>query len=391
MRIFFRPILLAAALVPLAAALAACSSPAPSPTPSSEESAAPGPAVPDTEPDIRVHLRSYGDWTQLRLKGKGGLVLRSGDKRLETEELTIVQDENGPIVTGLEGPQGKLRIEANGGVFTLGSKTYSGRLVVDQGRLVNVVPMENYVLGVLRGELPLPDVPLEAARAQAIAVRSYTFHYLLQENPVCDVDDTSLFQVYAGLAYAPSDEVLRQGVNSTRGRYLSFENRPLKAYYHSTCGGHTTDVKTGLDRARIACMDGVPCDWCSISKYYRWEARVPSAAVLKAAQLDGELMDVDVIENGPGDRARRLRIVSTHGEKIVHANAFRLEVGPSAIRSTRWLGVESDAGALSLHGAGWGHGVGLCQMGAIGRGRDGQKGEDIVLAYYPGAKLVRAY
>lgn len=320
---------------------------------------------------MRVHLRSFGDWTQLRLNGKGGLSIRSGDKSIELPELTIVQTDRATRVPGFDGDLDKVAIEAKGGVFTLGSRTYSGRLVLDQGQLVNVVPMENYVLGVLRGELPLADVPLAAARAQAIAVRSYTFHYLLQGNPVCDVDDTSLFQVYAGLKYAPADDVLREGVNSTRGRYLSWEGEPLKAYYHSTCGGHTTDVKTGLDREPVGCMPGVPCEHCRISKYWRWEAELPGVSV-------------EVIEEGAGGRARLVKV----GERVLHANEFRLEVGASRLRSTRWLRME---GSLTIEGAGWGHGVGLCQMGAIGRAQAGQSGREIVLAYYPGAEVLRAY
>ena len=100
----------------------------------------------------------------------------------------------------MTGRHERVVVEAKQGVFTLGSRTYSGRLVIEKGKLVNIVPLENYVLGVLRGEIPLKDIPVEAARAQAIAVRSYTLHYLLQENPLCDVDDTTLYQVYAGLA-----------------------------------------------------------------------------------------------------------------------------------------------------------------------------------------------
>ena len=340
---------------------------------------------------IRVHLRSYGDWTQLRLSGKGGLTIRSGDTLLEMPALTVIQQGRASLVQGMTGAQARVVVEPKDGVFTLGSHTFSGTLVLDQGQLVNVVPLENYVLGVLRGELPLPDVPLEAARAQAIAVRSYTLHYLLQGNPVCDVDDTALFQVYAGLRYAPADATLREGVNSTRGRYLEWDGRPLKAYYHSTCGGHTTDVTTGLDRAALACMQGVPCDWCRISKYYRWTGRIPAAAVLRAAKLNGELVSVEVTETGAGDRARRVRVTTTTGAEELHANAFRLEVGASRIRSTRWLSVTASVDELVLEGAGWGHGVGLCQMGAIGRAQEGQKAEAIVLGYYPGATLKNAY
>ncbi|MHC4939968.1 MAG: SpoIID/LytB domain-containing protein [Planctomycetota bacterium] len=366
--------------------VAACSAPAPTPAPTPTK-----PKVPDSEPDVRVHLRSYGEWTQLRLKGKGGLFIEAGDARLEVSELTIVQAGKKSMIQGVDGKHERVAIRSKGGVFSLGSRTYSGTLVLDQGRLVNVVPLENYVLGVLRGEIPLKEVPVEAARAQAIAVRSYTLHYLLQNNPLCDVDDTTLFQVYAGLSYAPDDKSLRKGVNSTRGVYLDWQGEPLKAYYHSTCGGHTTDVVTGLDRNPVLCMEGVPCDFCKISKYYRWQATVPEAAVLRAMRMDGRLQGVKVSVKGNGERARRVLVTTDKGDQEVHANAFRLRVGPSKIRSTRWLNVQASPQGLFLEGAGWGHGVGMCQMGAIGRAQAGAKGEQIVLAYYAGAKLKTAY
>ncbi|MHC4408479.1 MAG: SpoIID/LytB domain-containing protein [Planctomycetota bacterium] len=364
--------------------LAACSASTPAPQPKTTK-------VPATEPDVRVHLRSYGDWTQLRMKGKGGLTAEAGDARHDAPELTLVRIDGASMVQGIQGKHARVSIRAKGGVFTLGSRTYSGTLVIEKGKLVNVVPLENYVLGVLRGEIPLKDVPVEAARAQAIAVRSYTMHYLAQAKPVSDVDDTTLFQVYAGLKYAPDDKSLRKGVNSTRGRYLEWQSEPLKAYYHSTCGGHTTDVVTGLDRNPVLCMEGVACDWCKISKYYRWEATLPEASVLRATRMSGRLQSVVVSETGAGERARRVTVTTTKGDQELHANAFRLQVGPSKIRSTRWLKVQASPQGLFLEGAGWGHGVGMCQMGAIGRAQAGQKGEEIVLAYYAGARLKTAY
>ena len=129
-----------------AALLAACSAPAPPPAPRASP-------VPATEPDVRVHLRSFGEWTQLRVEGKGGLTIEAGGRTAQAAATTIVATNGGAMVQGIEGKHARIVLRAGGGIFQLGPKTYAGTLVIDKGTLVNVVPLENYVLGVLRGEL----------------------------------------------------------------------------------------------------------------------------------------------------------------------------------------------------------------------------------------------
>ncbi|MEM8883761.1 MAG: SpoIID/LytB domain-containing protein [Planctomycetota bacterium] len=347
-------------------------------------------AVPK-EPSVRVHLRSYAKWERMVVTGKGQLRVNGAPA---AQELKLVRAKDAVLLDGRR--YERLAIEASKGVFQLGSapsrgRAYAGTLVVDKGRFVTTVPLENYVLGVLRGEIPLKVVPLEAARAQAIAVRSYTMHYLDQKRPFADVDDTTLFQVYAGLRYASQDKILRKGVQTTRGRYLQWENKPLKAFYHSTCGGHTTDVPTGLDRENVGCMEGVPCNFCKASKYYRWNATLSEASVLRATRLSGRLRAVKILEKGPGGRVLRVEIETTKAKREMHANELRLSIGPSKIRSTRWLSTDASPAGLRIEGAGWGHGVGMCQMGAMGRAAAGQTAEEILGVYYVGAKIVTAY
>jgi len=146
------------------------------------------------------------------------------------------------------------------------------------------------------------------------------------------------------------------------------DGAPLKSYYHSTCGGHTTDVPTGLNREPVAPMSGVPCDFCKLSKYWRWTARLDKP--------------FEIVTRGPGERMKTVRFLG----KEMHANEFRLKIGPSRLRSTLILSISG----TEISGAGWGHGVGLCQMGAIGRAAENWSAERIVKYYYPGAALVRA-
>jgi stage II sporulation protein D len=287
---------------------------------------------------------------------------------------------------------GSLVLRPARGVLRAGEHTFAGELRWHRGRLLNVLTLENYVLGVLRGELPLGRVPTEAAAAQAIAARSYTLHYLDASRTDFDVDDTVLYQRYVGLRYAPDDDSLREGVRRSAGLYLSYRDAPLKAYYHSTCGGHTTDVRTGLDRPGIGPMGGVPCDHCEHSKYFRWSVRLEDAVVAHPVRLPPPLERLEILRKGPGGRARELLVVAENGrEERIHAAEFRLAAGPSRLRSTLLHEIRRVDGGFEFRGGGWGHGVGLCQMGAIGLADQGLGAREIVGYYYPGAELRRAY
>ncbi len=355
------------------ALLVSCAGPPSTPSPSPRD------VLDGREPVVRVELLSLGPWEHLDVTGKGGLAVRErGDVLPRTTTAAYRLSRTGP-------PADLVPAED---VFTVAGRTYAGDLVWDGARLVNRVPLENYTLGVLRGELPLKRIPAAAAAAQAIAVRSYTLSYLALGQ---DVDDTTNFQCYAGLRYAPDDAHLREGVRRTRGLYLQQEGRPLRAYYHSTCGGHTTDVPTGLDREPSPAMEGVPCPYCEGARYWRWSASFDAAPILKAAALEGPLEAVEVVETGPGGRASRVRVAAGGREKVLRASAFRLAVGPSALRSTLVLAIARQGDGVRIEGGGWGHGVGLCQLGAIGLADRGKTPEEIVAHYYPGAVLRNGY
>ena len=347
---------------------------------------------PGREPIVRVHLASQGEWSTVRVGGKDGLIVEAGGKPFEATDVVLRRRGGAITIDGRPGEQfDRVFLRPTGGVFTIGDRAYSGELVCRGPNLINHVPMENYVLGVLRGELPLGHVPVAAAEAQAIAVRSYTLHYLRAGRAGFDLDDTTQYQIYAGLRYAARDENLRAGVQATRGLYLDYQGAPVKAYYHSTCGGHTTDVHTGLNRPAVAVMPGVACDWCKQSRYYRWSADLEDAPILAASGLGGSEPVLRVAKPGTGGRAVLIEITTSSGSKTMLASEFRIKAGPSKLRSTCIHSAHRVEGAVHLEGAGWGHGVGLCQMGSIGQADAGRAGREIASYYYPGAEIRRMY
>ncbi len=322
------------------------------------------------------------------IDGEPVLVVRLRSLDEAAGELRVTPQEGAAFAVDRAGTKDLIPYPA---YFKVGEAAYLGGLEWRDGMLLHRVALENYVLGVMRGEIALGDVPLEAAKAQAIAARSYALDAWRKRSPRYDLDDTTLFQRYVGLRYAKIDALLRDGVQATRGLYLEFDGGPLKAYFHSTCGGHTTDVRTGLDREPLAPMSGVPCEYCRLSRHYAWRESIPDGTIVKAAGLEGALTGFEVIERGSGGRARLVRVEAGGRRREMKANEFRLAAGPQLLRSTRILAMRHEGGAYVVEGAGWGHGVGLCQMGAIGFAKEGASCERILAHYYTGASVARAY
>jgi len=275
-----------------------------------------------------------------------------------------------------------------------------------QVRVVNVVPMEAYLAGVVAKEL-YRTWHLEAYKAQAVAARTYA---LMQHNRrrACGFDlyDTPTSQVYGGVD--AETKKAWQAVRATRGVVATYESggRPvlLPTYYHSTCGGDTVPAGTVFGGPTPPPLrGGTGCTYCRGAPRYRWKKEVvlskeaiTSAVRRSGARALGDLepiVRVEVAERtGAGGRARRIRLVDAAGRSVlVRASDWRIWVGAGKVPST-WFWMEDRGDAVALvRGRGFGHGVGMCQWGAQFLAAHGQTGEQILRYYYPGVDLVRAY
>lgn len=140
-------------------------------------------------------------------------------------------------------------------------KAYRGKIEVfvnSRGSLtvVNVVPIEDYLLGVVPNELGFRE--LEAQKAQAVAARTYALSKYNQfENEGFDVFPTTRSQVYNG--YSSETAMGTQAVLSTRGIVATYDGKPIRAMYTSTCGGRTEDVKNIYTDYDAPYLKGVEC------------------------------------------------------------------------------------------------------------------------------------
>jgi stage II sporulation protein D (peptidoglycan lytic transglycosylase) len=315
-----------------------------------------------------------------------------------------------------------LILDAKGGGFVgWGGHWYHGEFRIFPSRpegltLVNVVDLESYLRSVLPNEIGTPpESDFEAVKAQAVAARSYTLAYLgrraeLGFDLYASVED----QVYAGttLENRQSDRAL----DETRGEVLLCDGVPIRALYSSACGGRTANVEdvwpwdwtAYLRSVRDADESGAR-PYCSLSSSFRWREEWDADAFLATvrkygpaeggalAALAGKLLDVRVGTRSRCGRVQDLAITTTEGDFLIHGDRVRWVLrrpGGAILRSSFFkIGVLRDAQGrvtrVIASGAGNGHGIGLCQWGAMGMARAGTGYRQILARYYKSTKLAR--
>jgi stage II sporulation protein D len=309
-------------------------------------------------------------------------------------------------------------------------RSFRGDLTVTgdrDGRLavVNNVELEDLLKGLVPSEIFAKAHP-EALKAQAVTARSEVLaklgtKHLVDPYLLCSEQHCA---VYKGIsAERPSTN---QAVDETRGEVLfSSDQKLVDTVYSATCGGHTESNefawgtppnahlrgKPDLLPAALGTMATVSLNAmldqsapfaCRLSSFsqptkQRWERRFTHAEMnerLKDLNL-GPLKALVVVERGVSHRAT---IVTLSGEKAATSIRGELSIRQrfgnlqsSMFEVSTERNAKGETIAWIFRGAGWGHGVGMCQMGAIGRAEAGQNYREILEHYFSAAKVVRAY
>lgn len=349
---------------------------------------------PDGSPLARIAAGTRATIT----RGQGGLVIEMAGASLPPVESAVVAPEDsGHVRVGDRDFRGELDL-------VLGSE---GMVVA------NRVTVEEYLAGVVSAELGRrrPD-ELEALRAQAVVSRTVAVRAIGRSpGRGFDLLGTVADQAYLGIQGEQQQGL--EAVAATRGMVLTHGGTIIDAFFHSTCGGRTaepTEVFAGAGGRpylrSVPDQDGQGRDYCAISPRHRWREEWTGAELL--ATLRETLRDraaptrvpgVAVTRRGATGRVMAITVSQPGGSTLVEgANAIREVLRPpggGALRSSHFTlrpgGTGAGSGGLVAEGRGAGHGVGMCQWGAIGRARAGATWGQILDAYYPGAELRRLY
>jgi stage II sporulation protein D len=314
-----------------------------------------------------------------------------------------------------------VRPTAWGGFVVHAGRRYRGELVVhasDAGiTLINRLPVDEYLKGVVPMELGTNRTMEEfaAAEAQAVAARSYAYARLgwHAERRLYDLRPTVVDQAYGGVN--AETIVGTRAVESTAGLVLKYDGRLVNAPYHSTCGGTTAEAPevwpTSGEPYLRRVSDRVPDTdrfYCDISPRFRWTREMAGdrldAAVARylreyarvPSRGPGRVRAVSVVSRTPSGRVESLEIATGRGGPYtIRGNdaRFVLRSAGGEILNSPWFAIESAAvegdhlARVTVRGAGYGHGVGMCQWGAIGRARAGQDFRTILATYFPGTTV----
>lgn len=343
----------------------------------------------------------FGPGVELTVReAAGGIALAADDPDARGHRLLVLEPA---------GPGEGVRLDGRryGGAIELYRVERHGLVAVNQ------LPLEEYLLGVVPLEIgPRERAEAEAVKAQAVAARTYAIRHLGRRDSLGfdlfgDVED----QVYGGRDAERPD--VSRAVAATAGEVLVWRGAPARAYYHSTGGGHTARVSDvwNLEDApylrRVSDRRPGGGDFCDISPRYAWvaswTAEELAAAVAGGVERHfgltappGPVTGVRVTGRTAHGRVTELEVRTEGGRWVVRKNDIRffLRTPDGRILGSTWFRVTAappEADGLRLTGRGYGHGIGMCQWGAIGRARAGHSYREILSHYYPGTELRRTY
>ncbi|MGI5843958.1 MAG: SpoIID/LytB domain-containing protein [Candidatus Xenobium sp.] len=295
-------------------------------------------------------------------------------------------------------------------------------------QLVNHLPLEEYLRGVVPNEMPA-WFPPQALRAMAVVARSFTLAHLGRHRVHgFDLCSSVHCHVYQGLT--SENPRVGEAIEQTRDLILTDQGQPLAATYHAVCGGvgeapeavwpgrkparclpggpdtrqalkETDSLSDEVTLRRF--LDSPPAAWCQGASRFRWEETwtleelgpkvseaLPRLLGPQAPDL-GPLRTLRVLARTAHGRVATLLLEGERASVRVHGDSVRWllsggKIGAGGLQSSLFY-LDQSEGRVRFRGGGWGHGVGLCQEGAAGRARAGQGYREILQHYYPGACL----
>ncbi|MCP4145913.1 MAG: SpoIID/LytB domain-containing protein [bacterium] len=306
--------------------------------------------------------------------------------------------------------------------------------------LINIVGLEQYLRGVVPWEIGRPGLTgMAALEAQSIAARTYSIANLKNREEIgfdmwADVRD----QVYRG--HSGLDLLCDKAISNTKGLILRSGGQIVEAYYCSTCGGKTSNINQVWAKESkpylVSHPDGPAGDYhCSASKYSKWETVFNGGEIdqtllitlpeyiewLEASELrkkwagkyfipaspgsdpmtPGRLKNISIQSRTASGRVAKLAVVTDAGKYIVCGDRTRWVLAPPSgrfsILKSAWFDVHLSRDAegrpdqVTLKGRGFGHGIGMCQTGALGMAAKGISYKQILKHYYPGSSIEQAW
>ncbi len=315
------------------------------------------------------------------------------------------------------------------------------RLVVEADKItaINLLPVEKYLISVISSEMSATS-SIELLKAHAVISRSWLlaqmekrkqlnsgqnsfFSFIKKDDELIrwyDREDHQIFDVcaddhcqrYQGITKA-SNRSVEAAVKATKGQILMYEDEICDARYGKCCGGITEEFQYCWEDTKKPYLLSVQDPFCNTNdkeilsqvlndydlettEFYRWHVEYTTeeltALINEKLKMDlGTITDLIPLERGKSGRIWKLKIVGTKKSFTIGKELeIRRTLSQSHLYSSAFE-VEKHDGKFILNGSGWGHGVGLCQIGAAVMSTQGYNYDQILLYYYRGAEIKKIY
>ena len=267
---------------------------------------------------------------------------------------------------------------------------YTSNMVVrvkQDDEIINV-PFEDYIIGVLAGEMPI-SFELEALKAQAVAARSYVMKKMEANiNKDYDVVDTVLNQVYLDDEhlqevwqedYTDNINKLKQAVLETFNEYLEYDGKVVDAMFFSTSVGYTENSEEVFTN-KVPYLRSVASTWDEISPVYEVNYTFELDNFYNKLNLNySDTLDIELLDTTSTGRIKKLKINDTTLEGNTVVSNLNLK--------SNHFDIELKNNKIYITTKGYGHGVGMSQYGAQGMALKGYKYDEILKYYYQGVEI----
>ncbi|NWF97455.1 MAG: SpoIID/LytB domain-containing protein [Nitrospirae bacterium] len=273
-----------------------------------------------------------------------------------------------------------------GTLLVMGTK-YTGDIEVWKGDnglyIINELPLEEYIKDVVAAEVS-SDWDIEALKAQAVVSRTYALYQKkISGGSLYHIASSVLHQVYKG---NNPDARVAFAVEETKGEILTYNNIPIAAFYHSTCGGKTENPEEVFGKS-YPYLKSVETK-CDLSPYSEWERSMDIKEIEKALNIP-LIKNISIASYTSTNRVKELNIITDSGVLKIPSTEFRKAIGWSRLPSTNFS-ISKDNNTFYFEGKGYGHGVGMCQWCALKMAREGKNYKEILSYFYPGT-IIKLY
>ncbi|MBK7868914.1 MAG: SpoIID/LytB domain-containing protein [Ignavibacteriales bacterium] len=275
--------------------------------------------------------------------------------------------------------------------------------------IINYLDLEDYVLGVVPLEIGLKnEYFFQALKCAAVTARTFAINRMLEKRANFDVTDGVKDQAYGGIDVETGID--SRAVFETEGMILTWQKKPALIFYHANCGGHTEDIANVFGPVNHPYLKGVKDGdppYCEKSPSFKWKESFSAFEIIRYLADAGLIKSKNFVLEGMEIKARHTSgrakelFVYLKDEKPIKIAGSRIrdviksKKDNSILRSSNFeievIKQEGVTQKIILTGLGNGHGVGMCQWGAMNQSRAGRSYEEILDHYFPQTEITRVY